>query len=137
MRSPARLVRDWRSIGLAVLAGIGSRRCVSENSDNTHYVKLLTLGDTFPRCGRDLNGTLNSHLSANSLRNREGSTRSPFQLRILASPIVRLIRDTASHAQAPPFMGSAAYCTHSRATENNLPSPPATHVYLKIGGLFP
>ena len=31
--------------------GIGSRRCVSETADNTHYVKLLTIGDKLSRCG--------------------------------------------------------------------------------------
>ena len=31
--------------------GIGSRRCVSENSDNTQYVKLLTIVDKLFRCG--------------------------------------------------------------------------------------
>jgi hypothetical protein len=44
-----------------ILEGIGSRRCVSENADNTHYVKLLTIVDKLSRCGAEERRSQESH----------------------------------------------------------------------------
>ena len=48
-----------------ILEGIGSRRCVSENADNTHYVKLLTIVDKLFRCGGQAHNEVMPHSAFN------------------------------------------------------------------------